>query len=120
EKLSAAVKEIVAGREVVVPCYADGNRDQLHLCKGKLQRLKASLKRIDYDPKRDFVGLGAGAGDDETFDRIVILPASSEGWKYLPAKQLSSVGDRWRVPRFSDRSCRVGKAQVGFVEDAIR
>src|SRR6266508_1623409 len=49
--------------EVVVPCLADGPREQLLLAKGKLQRLKASLKRIDYDAKRDFVGFGAGEGE---------------------------------------------------------
>jgi hypothetical protein len=57
EKLAAAVTEIVAGREVVVPCMVDGNKDDLHLRRARIQRVKASLK-LDYNPKRDFVGWG--------------------------------------------------------------
>jgi hypothetical protein len=65
EKLMAAVKEIMAGKEVVVPCMVDGNKDDLHLRKAKIQRLKASLKLGDYNQKRDFVGWGG-----EDFRRI--------------------------------------------------
>jgi hypothetical protein len=57
EKLAAAVTDILAGREVVVPCMVDGNKDDLHLRRARVQRLKASLK-LDYNPKRDFVGWG--------------------------------------------------------------
>jgi len=57
EKLAAAVSDIVANREVVVPCMVDGNKDDLHLRRARIQRLKASLK-LDYNPKRDFVGWG--------------------------------------------------------------
>ncbi len=58
EKLAEAVGQVVAGKEVIVPCLADGPRDQFHLGKGKVQRLKASLKRLDYNVPRDFVGFG--------------------------------------------------------------
>ncbi|HEY7153202.1 MAG TPA: VCBS repeat-containing protein [Gemmataceae bacterium] len=57
EKLAAAVTDILAGKEVVVPCMVDGNKDDLHLRRARVQRLKASLK-LDYNPKRDFVGWG--------------------------------------------------------------
>jgi hypothetical protein len=57
EKLAAAVTDILAGKEVVVPCMVDGNKDDLHLRRARIQRLKASLK-LDYNPKRDFVGWG--------------------------------------------------------------
>src|SRR5262249_8469433 len=39
EKLAALVTEAVAGKEVVVPCMVDGNKDDLHLCRAKIQRL---------------------------------------------------------------------------------
>jgi hypothetical protein len=69
EKLAAAVTDLVAGREVVVPCMVDGNKDDLHLRRAKIQRLRASLKLQDYNPKRDFVGWGG-----EDFRRLGGLP----------------------------------------------
>ncbi|MHB1425225.1 MAG: FG-GAP repeat domain-containing protein, partial [Gemmataceae bacterium] len=71
EKLAAAVADIVAGKEVVVPCMVDGNKDDLHLRRGRIQRLKASLK-LDYNPKRDFVGWGG-----EDFRRLQGMPGFS-------------------------------------------
>jgi hypothetical protein len=69
DKLAGAVTEIVAGREVVVPCMVDGNKDDLHLRRAKIQRLKASLKILDYNPKRDFAGWGG-----EDFRRLAGMP----------------------------------------------
>ena len=69
EKLAAAVTDIVAGREAVVPAMVDGNKDDLHLRRAKIQRLKASLKIQDYNPKRDFVGWGG-----EDFRRLDGMP----------------------------------------------
>ncbi len=69
EKLAHLVAEVVAGKEVVAPCMVDGNKDDLHLRRAKIQRLKASLKLQDYNPKRDFVGWG-----DEDFRRLAGLP----------------------------------------------
>jgi hypothetical protein len=71
EKLAAAVTDILAGREVVVPCMVDGNKDDLHLRRARIQRLKASLK-LDYNPKRDFVGWGG-----EDFRRLQGMPGFS-------------------------------------------
>jgi hypothetical protein len=71
EKLAAAVTEIVAGREVVVPCMVDGNKDDLHLRRARIQRLRAGLK-LDYNPKRDFVGWGG-----EDFRRLQGMPGFS-------------------------------------------
>jgi hypothetical protein len=68
EKLASAVEEIVAGKEVVVACMVDGNKDDLHLRRAKIQRLRASLK-LDYNPKRDFVGWGG-----EDFVRLQGMP----------------------------------------------
>jgi hypothetical protein len=58
EKLATAVAAIHAGQEVIVPCMVNGNLEDLHQRKAKIQRVKASLKLLDYNPKRDFVGWG--------------------------------------------------------------
>ncbi len=69
DKLAAAVVEIHAGRETVVPCMVDSsNKDDLHLRRGRIQRLRASLK-LDYNAKRDFVGWGG-----EDFRRLAGMP----------------------------------------------
>jgi len=65
EKLVGLVREALAGKEIIVPCMVDGNKDDLLLRRAKVQRLKASLKLQDYNPKRDFVGWGG-----EDFRRI--------------------------------------------------
>jgi hypothetical protein len=69
-KLSAAVKDMLAGKEVVVPCMVDGNKDDLHLRRAKIQRLRASMHLQNYDQKRDFVGWGG-----EDFRRLSGMPA---------------------------------------------
>src|SRR5260370_37608341 len=69
DKLAAAVTDIVAGKEVVVSCMVDGNKDDLHLRRARIHRLKASLKLQDWDPKRDFVGWGG-----EDFVRLMGMP----------------------------------------------
>lgn len=58
EKLIPIVRDIVAGKEAIVPCMVDGNKDDLHLKRAKIQRLRCSMKLLDYNPKRDFVGWG--------------------------------------------------------------
>jgi hypothetical protein len=118
EKLAAAVTAIQAGKEVVVPCMADANKEQLHLRKGKMQRLKASLKLQEYDAKRDFVAWG-GDGDDDIpeFKTFVLSPESAAGWRFVPAAQAG--GDRWRHPDLDDRGWREGKAPVGYGEEEI-
>ena len=58
EKLPALVADIVAGREVVVPCMLDGDKEALHKKTAKVQRMKVSLKLQDYNAKRDFAGWG--------------------------------------------------------------
>lgn len=58
EKLATLVSAILTGQEVLAPCLADGDKNALHLAKGRLQRLKASLKLQDYNQQRDFAGWG--------------------------------------------------------------
>ncbi|MFN4260056.1 MAG: FG-GAP repeat domain-containing protein [Gemmataceae bacterium] len=69
EKLATLVAAMLAGQEVVVPCMVDGNKDELHNRRAKIQRLRASLKLQDYNPKRDFVGWGG-----EDFRRLAGMP----------------------------------------------
>ena len=58
EKLPGFITEMLNGKEVVVPCMVDGDKETLHKKTARIQRLKASLKLQDYNPKRDFVGWG--------------------------------------------------------------
>ncbi len=69
EKLASLVTDVLAGKEVVVSCMVDGNKDDLHLRRARIQRLRASLKLQDYNPKRDFVGWGG-----EDFRRVNGMP----------------------------------------------
>jgi hypothetical protein len=69
DKLAHAVTEILDNKEVVVPCMVDGNKDDLHLRRARIQRLRASLKLGNYDAKRDFVGYGG-----EDFRRLSGMP----------------------------------------------
>jgi hypothetical protein len=69
ERLTTIVADMMAGKEVVVSCMMDGNKEDLHNRKAKMQRLKVSLKLQDYNQKRDFVGYGG-----EDFRRIGGMP----------------------------------------------
>lgn len=78
DKLPAAIEDMLANKEVIVPAMVDGDKEALHKKTGKIQRLKASLKLQDYNPKRDFVGWG---GEDirrlagmPGFDKYAALP----------------------------------------------
>lgn len=119
DKLAAAVPAIAAGKEVVVSCMADQNKDQFHHRKGKLQRLKASLKRLDYNAKRDFVAWGGDGDDVPETKTVVLLPESGPAWKFTPAAQATSAGTRWQQPDFDDSAWRRGKAPVGYGEPEI-
>ncbi len=69
EKLGQVLLEVLAGREVIVPAMVDGNKDDLHMRRAKVQRLRVSLKLQDYNPQRDFVGWG-----NEDFRRLLGMP----------------------------------------------
>ena len=67
EKLASAVKAIMAGQEVIVPCMEDGDKNKVLQGTARIQRLKASMKIQDYNQKRDFVGWGG-----EDFRRMAV------------------------------------------------
>ena len=78
DKLPGIITEMIANKEVIVPCMVDGDKEAIHKKLAKIQRVKASLKIQDYNPKRDFVGWG---GEDirrlqgmPGFDRFAALP----------------------------------------------
>ena len=73
EKLPSLVADIVAGKEVLASCMVDGNKEDLHKKTAKIQRLKASLKLQDYNPKRDFAGWGG-----EDIRRLAGMPGFSQ------------------------------------------
>jgi hypothetical protein len=64
ERLRAATAEVLAGKEVTIPCVVNDAQNR-----PTVQRLRASNKLMDYNPKRDFVGFG---GDD--FTRLHGMP----------------------------------------------
>jgi hypothetical protein len=117
EKLAAAIKQMLAGKEVVVPCMVDGDKNNLHLRKAKLQRLKASMRLQDYNAKRDFAGWGGDGEEIQEFKTYHLIAESTPGWKFLPQAQVK--GDSWRNPDFDDSKWRTGKAPVGYGEDEI-
>lgn len=119
DKLVAAVTDIVAGKEVIVTCFADGNKEQLHQRKGKMQRVKASLKRLNYDNKRDFVAWGGDGDEIDEFKTVVLLGESTPGWKFIPASQAKDLGNRWTAPGFDDKAWRTGKAPIGYGEEEL-
>src|SRR5262245_28915878 len=119
EDLAKAVTEILAGKEVIVPCFADGNQQRLHERKGRLQRLKASLARVEYDARRDFVGYGADGVDEVDYKTDILLAEGAAGWRFLPATDVAGAADRWMKPGFSDGRWRIGKTPIGYGEEAI-
>jgi hypothetical protein len=118
DRLAAAVVKMLEGNDTIVPCLADGNLDQLHERKGKVQRFKASVKRGNYDAKRDFVAFGTG-DDGVELKTVMLLARSSEGWKFLPAQDVAATGERWRQPDLNDKDWRSGRTPVGYGKDEI-
>lgn len=59
EELRDAVVAILDNKEVIVPCMSGADKKALAERKGKVQRMRVSLKLRDYNLKRDFVGWGA-------------------------------------------------------------
>jgi hypothetical protein len=119
DTLAEAVTKMLKGEEVVITCFADGNKNDLHQRKGKLQRMRASLKKLNYDAKRDFVGWGGDGAVVEEFKTIELLAASSSGWLYLPASAVAKDKDAWITPQFNDAQWRKGKAPIGYGEEEL-
>ena len=119
DKLADACTRVLKGEEVVVTCLAEGNREQFHQRKGKVQRLRASLKKLDYNAKRDFVGWGGDGEAVEEFKTVEVLAASTGPWRYTPARAAGSTGGKWVEPTFDDSKWAQGKAPLGYGEPEI-
>src|SRR5262249_47188747 len=119
DKLTEAVKQVVAGKETIVTCLADANKEKMHEKKGKVQQMKASLKLANYDAKRDFIGFGGDIGTLPEYKTTVLMAQSTEGWKFLPAADVKDEGDKWQKPDFDDSKWRTGKAPIGYGQDEI-
>jgi len=119
EKLAEICKRVLKGEEVVVTCLADGSKEQLHQRKGKLQRLKVSLKKQDYNQKRDFVGWGGDGEDFEEFKTTEIVKASTGPWRYASAQSLGATGGKWIETDFDDSKWKSGNAPLGYGEPEI-
>lgn len=120
ENLAESVKAILQNKDVVVTALQDGNKNDLHLRKGKLIRMKASLKRLDWNQKRDFAGIGGDDDMGEEFRTINLLPESSPGWRFLPAAQVAMADKRWWQADYDDRAWRTGRSPIGYGEEEIR
>jgi hypothetical protein len=116
-KLADHVAAIQRGEQVVVTCLADGDREQLQIGRGKIQRLRASNTRLEYNVRRDFAGFGADGPEAEEYVFETILPASSPNWKYRAASQVT--GENWMKAAFRDRDWTSGKAPLGYGEEVI-
>jgi hypothetical protein len=84
-----------------------------------VQRLKASLRLQDYNPRRDFVAFGGDGEEVPEFKTTVLLAQTTPGWKFLPAAMVAPAGNRWQGSEFADHDWRTGKAPVGYGEDEI-
>jgi len=123
DKLSSALDEMLKGKEVVIPCIADGPREMLEKRSGKVQTMKASLKLADYNPKRDVVAvlgdaasvLAAAGGKQVT----TLLEAGSSGWKMTPAANVGVAEPKWRSVEFDDKKWTAAKAPIGYGEQEI-
>jgi len=119
DRLADHCARILKGEEVVITCLADGNKEQFHQRKGKVQRVKASLKKLEYDAKKDFVGWGGDGAVVEEFKTIELLTASTGPWRYISAKQAGATGGRWVGPTYDDSKWAQGKAPLGYGEPEI-
>jgi hypothetical protein len=72
EKFIQLVEQVVAGQEVITTCMVDGDKNALQLRTAKIQRMKASLAKQDYNAQRDFAGWG---GDE--FRALLGMPGFS-------------------------------------------
>lgn len=121
-KLFTSLEQMLAGKEVVIPCLADGPREALQAKSGKVLTMNASLKLVDYNPKRDVVVAAPAASVAAASDRekAIVLPAGSNGWKFIAAKNLA-VADHntWRGVEFDEKQWAAARSPFGYGEAEI-
>lgn len=118
-----AVEKLLDGKEVVIPCLADGPRATLEKRTGKVHTMRASLKRMDYNPKRDVVAVLGNANsltpDGKPKRVTALLEQGSAGWKMTVARPVITDNERWRSADFDDKAWKPVKAPVGYGEAEI-
>ncbi|MBA4065539.1 MAG: hypothetical protein C0501_17850 [Isosphaera sp.] len=123
DKLPGFVAEIMDNKEVVVPCMVDGDKEAIHKKTARIQRLKTSLKNLDYNPKRDFVGWGG--------EEIVALRGMPGFDRYASLARLDAEAQAATAVDFDNDGkpdiCLCGASRVvllqnggdGFIETAL-
>lgn len=107
EQLAAAVANMLAGQEVILPCMAPAQgstalaeREKtwapLRSRRGKMLRMKAHMKLLDYNFNRDFVGWGAeeykGINDMPGFTHSMSLGRMGGGGAGIEAGDINGDG----------------------------
>ncbi len=123
DKLPGILADMLADKEVIVPCMVDGDKEAIHKKTARIQRLKASMKLLDYNPKRDFVGWGG-----EDIRRLQGVPGFD---RYAALSKLEAEAQSVTAIDFDNDGkpdiCLVGANKVvllqnsgdGFVEVAL-
>ncbi|QJW95944.1 FG-GAP repeat domain-containing protein [Frigoriglobus tundricola] len=123
DKLPGVLADMLADKEVIVPCMVDGDKEAIHKKTARIQRLKASLKLVDYNPKRDFVGWGG-----EDIRRLQGVPGFD---RYAALSKLEAEAQSVTTVDFDNDGkpdiCLVGANKVvllqnggdGFIEVAL-
>jgi len=113
DKLPGILAEILEGKEVIVPCMVDGDKEALHKRTARVQRLKVSLKIQDYNPKRDFVGWGG-----EDIRRLAGMPGFD---RYAALARLDAEAQAISVVDFDNDGkpdfCLCGANKVVLVQN---
>jgi hypothetical protein len=60
EQLARAAADVVAGKEVVVPCLSGAGKEDLRDGRGQERQIRAGLRLLDYNPGRDLSEPGKG------------------------------------------------------------
>ncbi|MBV9124225.1 MAG: VCBS repeat-containing protein, partial [Planctomycetes bacterium] len=114
DKLEAAVVEVLAGKEAIVPCMVDGNKEDMHLRRGRIWRMRASLKLAEYNTKRDFVGWGG-----EDFRRLQGMPGFTQ---YSAITRVDPEAQAIAVVDFNGDGkpdlCLIGGSRVALLQNA--
>jgi hypothetical protein len=81
--------------------------------------MRASLTKLDYNVRRDFVAFGGDGDEIEEFRTIAFLKESSPGWRFRPVMQGAGAPGDWFATGFDDRGWRTGQAPIGYGEPEI-
>ncbi len=113
EKLAGVISDMQDNKEVIVPCMVDGDKEAIHKKTARIQRLKASLKIIDYNPKRDFVGWGG-----EDIRRLQGMPGFD---KYAALSKLDAEAQSVTTVDFDNDGkpdiCLCGASKVSLLQN---